>query len=267
MKSLFYVLTLVAGLAASYFSYNNSQKHKELTAETKEAERKNVHLDGEIRDFDDKIKNDAEELSALEKELSLIGANVDEVDGELAIEERDFKQLEADLLKVSAEIEETNLIVKKVEDVFSAEGVQFDEAGKYIEDLENKKNSLSQSFGELEANIETAEEKLVANNSRMSDLEEKQVQRQQRLRSNGAEATVTAVNHDWGFVVVDLGKDFVVTAESELLVKRHSNLIGKLKLSSIETGRIVCDIDYDTMMPGVTVEVGDKIFHGKPVTR
>ncbi len=267
MKSLFYVLALVAGLAASYFSYNNSQKHTKLTEDTKEIEKKNVFLDGEIRDFDSKIKTNTADLASLEKELNLIGANVDEIDGELAIEERDFKQLEADLLKVSAEIEETNLIVKKTEDAFSAEGVQFDEAGKYIEDLESKKNGLSQTFSELEANIETAEEKLVANSSRMSDLEEKQVQRQQRLRSNGAEATVTAVNHDWGFVIVDLGKDFVVTSESELLVKRHSNLIGKLKLNSIETGRIVCDIDYDTIMPGVAVQVGDKIFHGKPATR
>jgi len=267
MKSLFYVLALITGLAASYFSHNNSKKHEEQTKLTKEVDGQNVFLETEIRELDKNVKKDTESLAGLRKDLSLTNANIDESESEVGLEERSLKQIVADLKRVRQEIEEKNKFVAEVEDAFAAEGVKFDEVGQYLEDLQAEQKELTTSYSELEANIETSEEKLVKNNGRIGDFEEKKAKRLQRMRSNAAEASVAAVNHDWGFVVVDLGNDFLVTTESELLVKRGSNMIGRLKLNAIEPGRIICDIDYASMVPGVAVQVGDKIFHGKPATR
>lgn len=267
MKSLFYVLALVAGLAAGYFSYSNSEKHAEQTKATKELDGANIFLENQIRDLDTEIKNDTDTLATLRKDLSLTNATIDETNSEITLEQRSLKQIEADLARVRQEIEEKNQFIAKVEKEFASEGVKFDEVAQYLEDLQSNKKSLTATYGELEANIEISEEKLAKNNGRIDDFKDKKAKRLKRMLSNAAEASVAAVNHDWGFVVVDLGNDFIVTAESELLVKRGSRMIGKLKLNAIEPARMICDIDYASMVPGVAIQVGDKIFHGKPATR
>ena len=71
------------------------------------------------------------------------------------------------------------------------------------------------------------------------------------------EGVVTAVNKDWGFVLVNIGKDQGVEGDSELIVERDGIRIGNLSVVSIQPGLTVADISQKGLSKAV--EPGDKV--------
>jgi hypothetical protein len=51
-----------------------------------------------------------------------------------------------------------------------------------------------------------------------------------------------------------------------LIVKRGADFIGKVNINAIEGKRIIADIDYRSMKPGMVVQAGDSVILAKPVT-
>ena len=90
-----------------------------------------------------------------------------------------------------------------------------------------------------------------------------QAERSQGIALNGTEGTITAVNQDWGFAVINIGKNQGVSADSELIVKRGSDIVGKLSIVSIEPRLTVADIRQDTLRNGARIVPGDKVIFEK----
>ena len=73
------------------------------------------------------------------------------------------------------------------------------------------------------------------------------------------------MNPDFGFVIVNLGQNQGVTSESRLLVKRGSQLIGKLNIVRIEGSTTVADMDLKSITPGFAIQPGDEVvFDNSP---
>ena len=90
----------------------------------------------------------------------------------------------------------------------------------------------------------------------------KQRERAASFVRNGFEATITAVNSDWGFVIIDAGKDKGVKADSALLVSTaDGRRVGKLSVISIESTVTVADIDQDSLSRGASIQPGYKVIY------
>ena len=96
--------------------------------------------------------------------------------------------------------------------------------------------------------------------AKVKEEEKFQVQRAQKLAINGLIATVIAVNKDWGFVMVNAGREHGVQADSSLLVKRGNSRIARLRIVNLGDRSIVADVVDESLTSGIDVKPGDKII-------
>ena len=77
----------------------------------------------------------------------------------------------------------------------------------------------------------------------------------------GIHGTVLAVNRAYNFVVLNLGGQHGVEANSEMLVFRDRSLIGRIRISSVEPATAIGDIISNSLARGVEVQVGDIVIY------
>lgn len=90
------------------------------------------------------------------------------------------------------------------------------------------------------------------------------VERSARIGANSIEAVVTAVNQDWGFLVVGAGSNSGFTPQSGLLIQRDGQVIAKVRPSAIEPTQTIAEIDFSSLAPGVRLQTGDQAILATP---
>ena len=165
-------------------------------------------------------------------------------------------------------LDEVNDLIKSIKKAFSDLGDDIDlsQIPALVQKLEDDLKQANKKLEELEALTEAADTRVASNKSQISDLDARVSKRAARIKGNSAQGRVTAVNHDWGFVTIDVPSNMPVSAEAKLMIKRGMTYIGNLKINAIEGRRIVADIDYKSMTPGMVVQPGDHVILAKPVT-
>jgi cell shape-determining protein MreC len=89
---------------------------------------------------------------------------------------------------------------------------------------------------------------------------EKEDRAHQKMR-NGLSGRVLAVNPAWNFVVLSLGDKNGVVNNAELLVKRGSQFIGKVRVTSVEPSTSIADIVANSVPQGTTISPGDNVIY------
>lgn len=89
---------------------------------------------------------------------------------------------------------------------------------------------------------------------------EKEDRMRQKMR-NGLEGRVLAVNPAWNFVVLSLGDKNGVVSNAELLVKRGTQFIGKVRVTSVEPSTSIADIVGNSVPQGTTISPGDDVIY------
>jgi hypothetical protein len=84
--------------------------------------------------------------------------------------------------------------------------------------------------------------------------------RNKGINMNSLEATIVAVNPDYGFAVVNAGGNRGVTGDSKLIVKRGAQRVAVLNITSIEGTKTIADIIPDSLSPGLMVAPGDRVI-------
>ena len=90
------------------------------------------------------------------------------------------------------------------------------------------------------------------------------MERSSRISRNSMQAVVTAVNQDWGFVVIGAGSNSGFTPQASLLVERDGRKIGRVRPSSIEPTQTIAEIDFDSIASGVRLQPGDRVILATP---
>ena len=75
---------------------------------------------------------------------------------------------------------------------------------------------------------------------------------------------VTAVDQDWGFLVIGAGSNSGFSPQTGLLVTRDGHLIGRVRPSSIEPNQTIAEIDFKSIAAGARIMPGDRVMLGKP---
>jgi cell shape-determining protein MreC len=81
---------------------------------------------------------------------------------------------------------------------------------------------------------------------------------------NGLEGRILAVNPSWNFVILSLGDKNGVVNNAELLINRGGQLIGKVRITSVEPSTSVADIVVNSVRSGLTVQPGDTVIYRGP---
>ncbi len=269
MKAIIYILALLVACGGAFLSYQNKVKFEEQ-------QRIRISINKEI-DEDVKVKDDAtrkelaserkklhdarEEQSVVEQNIETLKAKAAELDGQM--KEADGKLAEQAQEKKQLEdaLAEAQKVAKEL-----GNDVTIDTLPEKLKELEGKKKEREGKLDELTNLCETATKKLANNRAEVDRLVQRDGERSIRIRQNAMESVLTAVNQEWGFVVVGAGTNTGFTPQTKLLVKRDGRLIGKLQPTAIEASQTIADIDFDSLAPGVRLETGDRVMLSEPAT-
>lgn len=268
MKPIFNILAIGASCAGIFFSLNLSKKFDEQQQKrvaTLEEERttaaKADATDKENKDESAVLASVKDKRSISEQTRTQLTSKESATKRELAAANSAFEAQKGEFDQLDKAMAE---VKKAVEDIGA--DLQIAQLPEKVKELEADKTEKQKKSDELATLIEGAQKKLEslkAENGRMANTK---AQRDARIRSNALESVVTAVNQDWGFVVVGAGSNTGFTPQTKLLVERDGRRIGMIQPTSIEPTQTIANIDFDSIYPGVRLQPGDRVILAEPAT-
>lgn len=268
MKAILYIVAIVAACGAAFFSFNQSNAFKALEGERTStiASKKQTEVNADVAEAD--IKKEKALLAASEDKKELMTQSVSSLKSAGSSLTNDNAKLKDDLKGQDEEfaalqkaLDEVNVILASL-----GGGVTLDTLPEKIQQIEDDKKAKQTKLEELEVLIGGSEKTLVSSRAELDRLAKRMVERSSRISRNSMEAVVTAVNQDWGFLVIGAGSNSGFTPQTGLLVERDGRMIGQVRPSSIEPTQTIAEIDLDSLASGVRIQPGDRVILSEPAS-
>lgn len=267
MKPILYIVAIVAGFGAALFSFNQSQKFKALEKDRIEtiAAKKQTEADLAVANTDTKIEKKklaesqekqeslTQSVSALTSAGSALSKDLAKLNEDLKVQDEEFAQLEKALTEVNTML------------AALGSGVTLDTLPEKIQQIEDDKKAKQTKLEELEVLAAGADKSLATNRAELDRLSKRIIDRNSRISRNSMGAVVTAVNQDWGFLVIGAGSNSGFTPQTPLLVERDGKAIGRVRPSSVEATQTIAEIDLESLAPGVRLQPGDRVILAQPL--
>lgn len=269
MKPLFHILAILAAGAGIYFSYDLSKKFEEQQAlrtktinTNKEKTADAVATEKNASDEHAKLRKAQDEQTETEQAISALNDTY-------AGYKRDMADQEATLEAQKAELVQVNESIAKVAEIMKSIGdpdVNIDNLADKVKEIEDKKASQTKKADELAELVVGATKKRDTQKAEEARLADAKAKRDGRIQRNSMVAVITAVNQEWGFVMVGAGSNTGFTPQTKLIVERDGLMIGKISPTAIEPTQTVADIDFESLSSGVRLQPGDRVILSQPAT-
>lgn len=269
MKPLFHILAILAAGAGIYFSYDLSKKFEEQqnirTAtidKNKEQTANAVATEKNASDEHAKLRKAQDEQTETEQAISALN-------DAYAGYKRDMAEQEATLDAQKADFEKVNAAIARVQEIMKSIGdpdVNIDNLADKVKEIQDKKAAQTKKSDELAELVVGATKKRDTQKAEEARLADAKAKRDGRIKRNAMVSFITAVNQEWGFVMVGAGSNTGFTPQTKLLVERDGRMIGKLTPTAIEPTQTIADIDFESLSPGVRLQPGDRVILSVPAT-
>ena len=258
MKSIYFLIpALIAIILSIGLSVNNRTTLKETRTERIKNNDLIVGVLNEIKQEDDPaLIASYEALYAQEVRLAESKANTDTHNVNIKRLDNEISGLNSEKAPVDKKIATAENAVKEISERFP--GTTLQNVAEKIKQLESDLETAKQDLATRKTELEVVNKKVAANEVRIEKAEKVQTDRLSSIGRNATEGLITAVNKDWGFVLVNIGKDQGVQGDSQLIVQRDGIRIGNLNVVSIQPGLTVADINQKGLSG--SVEPGDKVI-------
>ncbi|MCU0796162.1 MAG: hypothetical protein MUF31_09530 [Akkermansiaceae bacterium] len=270
MKPLFYILSILAIGGAAYFSNVNKTNFTEQQESRVATIQKRVNVDANIAKTEVQLKSEQEKLETANKELAEVEATISKLKSDQQTLKREMGEVEGELETQQADLAAAEEALQEIADTLKQLGIDgpvtMDTIQSSIKSLEDEKKELDAAVAELDTNIEGAQKNVARNQEEIARLARRKAERDERIRNNAREAVITAVDQNWGFVVIGAGSNSGFKPEASLLVKRDGRVIGQVKPASIEPTQTIANINLEALAPGVVIQPGDRVILANPAT-
>ena len=258
MKSIYFLIpALIAIILSIGLSVNNRTTLKETRTERIKNNDLIVGVLNKIKQEDDPaLIASYEALYAQEIRLAESKANTDTHNVNIKRLDNEISGLNSEKAPVDKKIATAENAVKEISERFP--GTTLQNVAEKIKQLESDLETAKQDLATRKTELEVVNKKVAANEVRIEKAEKVQTDRLSSIGRNATEGLITAVNTDWGFVLVNIGKDQGVQGDSQLIVQRDGIRIGNLNVVSIQPGLTVADINQKGLSD--SVEPGDKVI-------
>jgi uncharacterized coiled-coil protein SlyX len=266
MKFVFLFLAIAVSGVASYFTATQTQKFQAIQDLRLKTEKENIVLSANITDRLEKIAIEEENKRIAEGERSVAQASVANFKAENNSIENQVGTLDAKLAAQEVLLGELRQVVAGVKQEFQKLNIEVT-LGSIDDDFKTVTTSIEQKTGTdkgLDESIAKEEKRLADKRAEIDRYNTRIQQRDTRIAQNEIEARVSAVNHDWGFIVIGAGSNSGFMPDTKLLIKRNGRLVGTVKPSSIEPTQTIADIDFNSLAPGARFQIGDEVILAKP---
>jgi len=184
----------------------------------------------------------ASQVASLQSDVEKAKADVTSVTTQKTAAESQVAQLQADVQAKQQEL-----------DNLKAAQVTPAQTGPTAEQIAVQK--------EQETLIAQLQQKLDNQTADLSKYRQADEDRKMGLMRPGTEGKILAVNPAWNFVVLSLGDKNGVVNNAELLIKRGRQLIGKVRVTSVEPSTSIADIVSNSVPQGIVINPGDRVIY------
>lgn len=268
MKLLFYILSLLTIVAAAYFSNVTKTKFEEQQKYRVDTIRLNENVSAQADKTEAQLKDEKNKLTEAEKARAEVEQSIASLESKERELRRELGEIDAELEAQIQKIKDAEDALAEVQKVFEEMGFQgavnMDTISDNIKTLEDRRKVLMAEIDELNTNIDGAEKAIAKNREEIARLGDRKADRDRRIRNNSRESIITAVDSNWGFVVIGAGRSSGFEPQTRLLVKRNGRVVGEVVPSSIEATQTIAEIDFDTVAPGAVIQPGDRVMLVKP---
>ncbi len=178
---------------------------------------------------------------------------------DLANTKLDLEQTREELRITQNQLEAARQQIARLEDTVREREAEIARANQQIAQLERDKASLESRISSLESQLAEAEEEkrdlsdeIVTLNDQIKSLEKLILQLtgddSQPVVPYGLSGRILAVNPDWNFVILDIGSEEGLGVNAEMLVHRRDELVGKVRISSVEDHFAIAEILNDWLV-------------------
>jgi phage-related tail protein len=206
----------------------------------------------DLKSTTDDLATTNTEKTALETQISGLQTATEQAKNEATAAVAAKTTLEGDIAKLTTDLETASSELKKLQE--AGPGSDAVAGGETTDETKAL-------LAEKEAVIAQLQSKLDSSESQLSSLETEKMNRLQKVMKKGLEGRVLAVNPAWNFVVLNLGDKNGVVSNAELLVKRGTQLVGKVRITSVEPSTSIADIVKEGVPQGVTIAPGDNVIY------
>ena len=257
-KILIIVAIVLAAASAGLGFLNRSnllQTKADLAASQQETATVKTNLDGEVK-----------KLAEAEKANTDLKAEKLTLDTDLAKQKSEVSAKTTELADAKTKLTtaESNLALAETEKLANAEKITQLEAQVAAAASAQVPVPTEEDKARI-AELETLNTKLGEDNKTLEGkLEDsRKIARDNLVKENlkGLTGRVLAVNQAWNFVVLSLGNKKGIESNMEFLVKRGSNLIGKVRITTVEPATSIADIIPASLSRGLSIQPGDEIIY------
>ena len=268
MKPILYAVVIVAACGAAYFSFDQSNKFAALEKDRLETIDNTKQTTASADAADTEIKKEKALLAASQEKQELLTQSVSSLKSAGSSLSNDVAKSKEDLKGQDEEFAQLEKALAEVNNILAAlgGGVTLDTLPEKIQQIEDDKKAKQTKLEELEVLVTGAEKTLVTSRAEVDRLAKRMIERSSRISRNSMEAVVTAVNQDWGFLVIGAGSNSGFTPQTSLLVERDGRKIGRVRPSSVEPTQTIAEIDLESLAPGVRIQPGDRVILAKPLS-
>lgn len=179
-----------------------------------------------------------ENLTAAQNESKQKDGTITELQGKVAAKDKDVETAKADLVKAQADLE-----AEKAKSA-AAQG-----APEKVKELEGKLDALTKEnkvVGEQVVALQAVKAKLEAEKLEWT------------VTPPSVRGMISAVQDNWGFVVLNIGEQQKVRKEAQFLVYRDSKLVCKVQVVNVMANNSIAEVlpDYQRSAP----RVGDQVL-------
>ena len=222
----------------------------------------------------DQLKaNTKETLVAIDKPLTDFNAFAVHTYETLQVTKKDLADTKDKLTKAEAEVTatKTQLATATTElaglkDSVAKKDAEITEKAGKITTLEGEKTAL-------QAEKDDGIKKLAKNDGEITELHAQIKDRDLTIKDlnaqlghinpipKGTNGKILAVSKDWKFAVLDLGRDNGLWPNSEMLIHRGTNLLGRVRIGIVHKKVAIADILSDFTAPNVVIQEGDRVLY------
>lgn len=268
MKAILYIVALLVTGGAAYFTLEHSRKFEELQQVRLKtiADNKAVSANADVKEKE--LKDERGVLAAAETKREELTQSISALKSSGSTLERDVAELDNELKAQDEEFAELDKTMKEVQEILKSlgEDITIDNLAEKIQQIEDDKKAKIATLDEKNTLIEGAEKLLAKNRDEADRLVKRKVERDARIGRNSMESVITAVNQDWGFLVIGAGSNSGFTPQTSLIVERDGRFVGRVRPSSIEPTQTIAEIDFKSLAVGVRLQPGDRVILSKPTS-
>jgi predicted nucleic acid-binding Zn-ribbon protein len=261
MTKILLIAAIIFSLGAGVLGFLNRGSLIDTRTDLQNTESQLASVRQELGAAQQDIEGQKKDITDLSSEKDTLTANLGEAESQLnsiknelaaAQEQAEAIQNELSLAQADGEAKDTR--IAELEQIMAEGGPVGTPEAVDLADITAERD-------ELRTVVAGLEDRAAGLQAQIAELSRKEQARQQSQMRQGLQGTILAVNQSWNFVVLSLGDRQGVVPNAEMIVQRGSQMIGRVRVTSVEPSTSIADILLRTVPRGFTVMPGDTVIY------